>query len=311
MSGYNLDQKLVIGLASSAIFDLDESDSVFKLKGEKAYRDYQRNNEDLPLDQGVAFHFIKRLLSLNEISPEDSLVEVILLSKNDPDTGYRVMNSIDHYQLPISRAIFLQGRSPHQYIEPLSISLFLSANEKDVRKAIQAGCPAGLILKGNIQDKEDDQELRVAFDFDGVLADDSSEKIYAEGGIDEFKKHESDHATTPINEGPLKNLLAKLSAIQHKELTLNQENPSYEPKLRISIVTARNAPAHKRVIHTIRSWGIETINEAFFLGGIEKKKVLDILNPHIFFDDQRTHLDLTAETHASVLVPFGVRNQKK
>ena len=60
----------------------------------------------------------------------------------------------------------------------------------------------------------------------------------------------------------------------------------------------------------MRSWGIDTVNEAFFLGGIEKRKVLEILKPHIFFDDQVTHVEKTANSIASVHIPFGIANKK-
>lgn len=310
MSGYNLDQKLVIGLASSALFNLEESDEVFRTQGELAYREYQRKHENTPLEQGVAFPFIQRLLSLNDIFPKEKpFVEVILLSRNDPNTGLRVMNTIEHYSLGIKRAIFLQGRTPHKYIDALNISLFLSANEIDVNQAINAGYPAGLILKGQIFDIVDDEELRIAFDFDGVIADDASEQVYKENGLPAFIENESNLANKPANTGPLHKLLLQLSALQKVELKYLEDNPTYESRLRISIVTARNAPAHKRVIMSLRAWGIDTINEAFFLGGIEKRKVLEILKPHIFFDDQVTHVEKTADSIASVHIPFGIANK--
>ncbi|MHA3103187.1 5'-nucleotidase [Acinetobacter sp. ANC 3791] len=311
MSGYNLDQKLVIGLASSALFNLEKSDKVFRKKGELAYRKYQSKNENIPLETGVAFPFIQRLLSINDIFPADKpFVEVILLSRNDPNTGLRVMNSIEYHKLNIKRAIFLQGRTPHKYIDALNISLFLSANETDVNQAITAGYPAGLILKGNIFDIEHDKELRIAFDFDGVIADDSSEKIYKEQDLNAFIENESKLADQPANTGPLHKLLQQLSTLQKAELKYLEDHPTYESRLRISIVTARNAPAHKRVITSLRAWGIDTINEAFFLGGIEKRKVLEILKPHIFFDDQVTHVEKTADSIASVHIPFGIANKK-
>ncbi|MDM1262259.1 5'-nucleotidase [Acinetobacter indicus] len=311
MSGYNLEQKLVIGLASSALFDLDESDAVYRTQGELAYREYQREHENTLLNQGVAFPFIQRLLSLNSIFPPDKpFVEVILLSRNDPNTGLRVMNSIEHYGLGIKRAIFLQGRTPYKYIDALNISLFLSANETDVNQAINAGYPAGLILKGHIFDIAHDEELRIAFDFDGVIADDSSEQVYKESGLGAFIENEKNLAHQPANKGPLHKLLKELSTLQKAELKYQSQNLDYKSRLRISIVTARNAPAHKRVINSLRSWGIETINEAFFLGGIEKRKVLEILQPHIFFDDQVTHLVRTADSIASVHIPFGIANKE-
>lgn len=311
MSGYDLKQKLVIGLASSALFNLEESDKVFRTEGELGYREYQKKHENILLEPGVAFPFIQRLLNLNSIFPKDKpFVEVILLSRNDPNTGLRVMNSIEHYGLDIKRAIFLQGRTPYKYIDALNISLFLSANETDVNQAINAGYPAGLILKGHIFDVAHDEELRIAFDFDGVIADDSSELVYKENGLGAFIENEKNLADQPANKGPLHKLLKELSTLQNEELKYQDQNSDYKSRLRISIVTARNAPAHKRVINSLRSWGIETVNEAFFLGGIEKRKVLEILQPHIFFDDQVTHLERTANSIASVHIPFGIANKK-
>jgi len=305
---YELDKRLVIGLASSALFDLTESDSVFRDKGENAYRVYQRENQNKPLQAGVAFPFIKRLLSINEINPADPPIEVVLLSRNDPDTGMRVMNSIHHHQLGMTRAVFLQGRVPHRYIPALSISLFLSANEEDVRQAMLAGYPAGQVLESRHIDEENDQELRVAFDFDGVLADDESETVFQEThDVAKFHAYEQSRVNVPHTPGPLKDFLQKLSIVQKLEEKKAAEDTQYKPKLRISIVTARNAPSHERVINTMRNWGI-TVNEAFFLGGIEKKKVLEVLNPHIFFDDQKTHLMPTSSVLPSVHIPFGIAN---
>ncbi|MGE8562058.1 MAG: 5'-nucleotidase, partial [Acinetobacter sp.] len=153
------------------------------------------------------------------------------------------------------------------------------------------------------------EELRIAFDFDGVIADDASEQVYKENGLPAFIENESNLANKPVNTGPLHKLLLQLSALQKVELKYLEDNPTYESRLRISIVTARNAPAHKRVIMSLRAWGIDTINEAFFLGGIEKRKVLEILKPHIFFDDQVTHVEKTADSIASVHIPFGIANK--
>lgn len=306
---FDLTSRLVIGLASSALFDLSESDAVFRTEGEQIYRKYQHDNQDKPLERGVAFPFIRRVLSLNQLNPDDPPVEVILLSRNDPDTGLRVMNSIQHYQLPITRAVFMQGLSPHPYIPAFDIELFLSANADDVRSAVDAGYPAGQILKGEIGDDSNDQQLRIAFDFDGVLADDEAETVYKERNLGEFHEHETLHQDIPHTPGPLKAFLKRIAVIQKLEQEKREQEPTYEPILRVSIVTARNAPAHKRVINTMRHWGI-TVNEAFFMGGVEKAKVLDIMQPHIFFDDQKLHLEPAASRLPSVHIPFGIANIK-
>lgn len=307
---YDLKNRLVIGLSSSALFDLSESDKVFRETGEKSYRIYQRKNQDEVLEKGRAFNFIWRLLSLNAISPESPLVEVILLSKNDPETGLRVMNSIKYYGLDITRAVFLQGGFPHPYIPAFNISLFLSANESDVKLAVDSGLPAGQILNnspGLFQD-DDRDELRIAFDFDGVLVDDESEQIYRTHGLKAFQQNEASKVDIVHQAGLLKTLLEKLSKIQRYEQKYSENNINYKKKVRISIVTARNAPAHERVIKTMRAWGI-TVNEAFFLGGVEKNAVLGVLRPHIFFDDQLNHANPASEIVPAVHIPFGIANQ--
>jgi len=308
---YDLDHRLVIGVASSAVFDLKESDEVFKSQGEEKYRKFQEAHLNQPLPTGIAFPFVKRLLALNDLSADpvnDPLVEVVLLSRNDPDTGLRVMKTIEHYGLGMTRAIFMQGRSPYEYIPALNIALFLSGNKADVDAAIKAGFPAGQVLDSKFIDDETDTSLRIAFDFDGVLADDASESVMQTAGLDEFHANEVKNVMQPHHPGPLKEFLVKMSNIQSAEEHYKIQHPGYENRLRISIVTARNAPSHERALTTLKSWGVMA-NDAFFLGGIEKGKVLAILRPHIFFDDQSSHLLSASVVVPSVHIPFGVTNQ--
>ena len=287
----SLENLLVVGIASSALFDLSESDAVFSAEGEHAYRAYQEAHLDEPFAPGVAFPFIRRLLQLNSLGP---LVEVIVLSRNSPDTGLRILRSAAHHGLPITRAIFTEGRAAHEFMPALNMSLFLSANENDVRRATAAGRPAGQVLKSSFQD-DDDPALRIAFDFDGVLADDAAERIYQSGGLDQFQEHEAVNVVTPLDPGPLRDFLAGINRIQRVA----------EDRVRVSVVTARSAPAHERAINSLKAWGL-TVNDAFFLGGLKKAPILDVLKPHIFFDDQRGHL---IETVPCVHIPFGVTNE--
>jgi len=307
---YDLDNRLVIGVASSAVFDLTDSDAVFKRDGEEAYRKFQAQNLNAPLPKGIAFPFIKRLLSLNDLrpDPEDPLVEVILLSRNDPDTGLRVMKTIEHYGLGITRAIFMQGKSPYEYIPSLNISLFLSGNKSDVDEAIKSGYPAGHVLDSKFDDDEEDKALRIAFDFDGVLASDESESIMQASGLSDFHAHEVANVMNTHSPGPLQEFLIRVSKIQSIEEEFKKLNPDYENRLRVSLVTARNAPSHERALNTLKNWGVMT-NDAFFLGGIAKKHVLGVLKPHIFFDDQSAHLELTSSLVPSVHIPFGITNK--
>ena len=309
---YDLENRLVIGVASSAMFDLSNTDAVFKRDGEALYRKFQESNLNNPLPKGIAFSFIKRLLSLNDLSPkkDDPLVEVILLSRNDPDTGLRVMRSIEHYKIGMTRAIFMQGKAPYEFIPALNISLFLSGNKEDVESAIGLNMPAGHVMNSAVIDDDEDAGLRIAFDFDGVLADDESESVFqARKDVDEFKAHEVMNAMQPHNPGPLQQFLVRISSIQSVEEERKRTDASYKNRLRVSIVTARDAPAHERAMNTLKSWGVMA-NDAFFLGGIEKSKVLEILRPHIFFDDQSGHLKAASDVVPSVHIPFGITNKK-
>lgn len=303
---YDIDKKLVVAVASSALFDLTESDRIFREVGLEEYREHQRASQDRPLDPGPAFPFIRRLLSLNAIDIQNPPVEVVLLSRNDPDTGLRVFNSIRHHALSISRGAFLNGKAPHAYMESFNASLLLSGNPANVREAVAAGQPAGLILGAPAGDDLTDVELRVAFDFDGILADDEAEIVFhATNDLNAFHAAETAKLGTPLKPGPLNKLFRQLSQLQDKIPV--SEKPAGLPSVRIAVITARNAPSDARFVTTMREWGV-TPDETFFLGGIEKRRVLKAFRPHMFFDDQVGHLESGTLYGAMVHVPFGVRN---
>jgi 5'-nucleotidase len=306
---YPIQEKLVIAVSSSALFDLSESDQVFREQGLEAYREHQRAQENIPLLEGVAFPLIKRLLSLNGEQEDDKPVEVILLSKNDPDTGLRVFNSIETHKLGISRAAFVNGRNPFPYMDSFNASLFLSANPKDVLEAVMHGSPAGQVLPTKYVDDPGDNELRIAFDFDGVIADDSAEAVFQAGNLKQFQKVEQEHGNEPMHGGPLARFFGEVARVQQHELARAKQDPAYQPRVRIAIVTARNAPAHKRLVTTLRQWGIQ-VDEVFFLGGIDKSRILSQFKPHIFFDDQASHCRGAAAVAPCAHVPFGVANAK-
>ncbi|MEK3779340.1 MULTISPECIES: 5'-nucleotidase [Paenibacillus] len=305
---FDIESKFVIAVASSALFDLTESHRVFSEEGEEAYRAYQREHENEILMPGVAYPLIKRLLSIN--TPQDQIVEVILLSRNDPDTGLRVFKSIERYGLTISRAVFVAGSNPFKYMAAFNATLFLSGNPDDVKEAVEHGYPAGCIYPSDYVDDEQDNEIRLAFDFDGIIADDSAESIFQSGALDKFHSHEKEMASEPLPAGPLLRFFTEISKLQQREIHKNQNDPTYKPRIRIAIVTARNAPAHERMITTLRKLDIR-VDEAFFLGGVEKIRVLNVFMPHIFFDDQVGHIEGVARKFPSVHVPFGVVNNKR
>lgn len=302
---YPIDRKFVVAMASSAIFDLGEADLVFKNDGPDAYKKYQEEHVNDVLQPGVAFPFVKRLLRLNNIFHTEQPIEVVLLSKNSAETGLRVFNSIKQYGLNITRGAFLSGVSPYPFLQSFNATIFLSANGDDVKAAIDTGNAAGMVIKSEFED-DDNEELRLAFDFDAVLADDEAEKIYKESGnLEEFHRHEVANREISLNPGPLKAFIDKISFFQKLEERRANQVEGYNKILKTAIVTARNAPSHERMINTLKQWGI-SVDAAFLMGGVDKKRVLEVLKPHLFFDDQITHLDSTKIPQ--VHVPFGIAN---
>ena len=289
---YDLSKKLVIAISSRALFDLEEENSIFDKQGLDAYSQYQMEHEEEQLDKGTAFPLIEALLTLNE-KFEEPIVEVIVISRNNPETGLRVFNSIDKYRLNIVRAAFTGGEDIARYLGAFKIDLFLSKNEYDVQQAIDNGFAAALIYDVPYDFNPDDSQIRIAFDADAVVFSDESEKIYQEEGLQAFLDYESNNAKEDLPEGPFAKLLRTLSLIKDKDSEL----------IKIAIVTARNSPAHKRVIYTLRNWGVN-VDEAFFLGGIQKKDVLKAFNAHIFFDDQDVHASPASKVVPSARVPY-------
>ncbi len=307
---FPIEQKLVIAVASSALFQLDAADAVYREQGVRAYRDYQLAHENDVLSPGIAFPFVRRFLELNQVFPDNQPAEVVLLSRNDSDTGMRVFNSIEHYGLGIIRAAFTRGNSPFRYIPAYNVSLFLSANFADVAEALAKGYPAGVVLPSAASDDTADDELRVAFDFDGVIADDSAEQVYQRDGIEAFHEQEAREGDRAIAPGPLTDLFRKLGDLRKLEDAREEADPHYRRFLRTAIITARSAPAHKRVVTMLRKWNI-SVDETHFLGGMDKGRILQTWRPHIFFDDQQhPHLDAAKDFTPSVHIPFGVAAHK-
>lgn len=307
---YPIDKKLVVAVSSSALFDLSESNSVFVEEGPQAYKDFQKKNLNKVLDKGVAFPFIKRFLQINKRFPGKEPVEVVLLSRNSAATGKRVFRSIQHYGLDISRAAFMEGKSPYEYIPAFNASLFLSANEEDIQNAINSGYPGGVVLPSKSINDDDSEILRIAFDFDGVIADDESEAVFKGADLPGFYDYEVEKSEIPHKPGPLADLFRKLSFLQELEDKEVERDRDYQRILTTAIVTARSAPAHERVITTLEDWGVSA-NEVFFLGGMSKDRILSRLKPHMFFDDQRSHLESEAGDIPMVHIPFGIANKNQ
>ena len=292
-----LDDKLVVGISSRALFDLEEENTIYETEGLKAYSEYQLAHENDILKPGTAFPLIKALHKLN--TDGKYLTEIIIMSRNTADTSLRIFNSIKHYGLEISRAALVGGAPISPYLNAFRTDLFLSANEKDVQEAINANVAAGIICSHSdlpIDPEADMEQIRIAFDGDAVIFSDESEKIFQTEGLEAFTRHEQQNAQLPLPEGPFAKLLKTISMIQQK---FDRD----EVPIRTALVTARNAPAHERVIRTLRAWDIR-IDEAFFLGGIEKSEVLKAFGANIFFDDQTVHTDSASRLVPAARVPY-------
>ena len=296
----NFGDKLVIAISSRVLFDLSESDRIFREQGLEAYSRHQIDHEAEILEPGDAFPLVEKLLRINEKLGGDPRVEVILLSRNSADTGLRVFNSIEHYGLNISRAAFCSGASPYRYVSAFGCHLFLSNHAADVRSALEHGVAAATLLPSSKRQREGD-ELRFAFDGDAVIFSDEAEKVFKSRGLEEFTRTEKASAREPLHAGPFKNFLAALH-------TLQSEFQPNECPIRTAMVTARSAPAHERVVMTLRSWGIR-IDESLFLGGLPKGEFLKAYGADVFFDDQQQHCESASPHVATGHVPHGVANE--
>ena len=307
---------LVVAITARALFHLEDSHGLFESEGLDAYASYQREREDDVLEPGIAFPLVRKLLALNSATAIDTQgtaitdidvrqgeyprVEVILLSRNSSDTGLRIFNSIQHHGLDIRRATFTSGAPVWPYIKPFGAQLFLSANPVSVRAALEAGVAAATILPARAAKSGRDQ-LRIAFDGDAVIFSDESERVSREHGVEAFGVHEREHAREPLSGGPFRGFLSALHDLQ-VAFPVGEHAP-----IRTALVTARSAPAHERVIRTLREWGVR-LDEALFLGGREKGPFLEAFGADIFFDDSPHNIDSARRHVAAGHVPHGVAN---
>ena len=298
---WDLNDKLVVGISSRALFDLEEENRIFEEEGLDAYEKYQIRHENDVLRPGTAFPLVKALHNLN--FGDRRLTEIIVMSKNSADTSLRIFNSIKHYGLDITRAALVGGKPISPYLGAFKTDLFLSADEADVREAINSNIAAGIICSHDglpIDPSKEIDQIRIAFDGDAVIFSDESEEIYKKEGLAAFAEHERKKARDPLPEGPFAKLLKTISLVQNR---FEGENMP----IRTALVTARNAPAHERVVRTLRAWDVR-IDEAFFLGGITKSDVLRAFDAHIFFDDQTVHTDPASKAVPSARVPYREKN---
>jgi 5'-nucleotidase len=299
--GVTLDGQLVVAISSRALFDFEEENRYFEQSDDRAYMKLQLERLELPAKPGVAFSLVKKLLAFNQ-GPAPQ-VEVVILSRNDPVSGMRVFRSAQHYGLPIQRGSFTRGQAPWRYLKPLHANLFLSTHLSDVRAALEAGFPAARVFPDSVKASESHpDEVRIAFDGDAVLFSDESEQVFQRDGLDAFQRHEETHAARPLPSGPFMPLLEALHGLQRSG------GGRAGMRIRTALVTARSAPAHERAIRTLMDWGLE-VDEAMFLGGLDKGPFLREFEPDFFFDDQTRHCESAAQAGPTGHVPSGIANQ--
>jgi len=305
----SLENVLVVGVSSRALFDLETEEDIFQQQGLNSYRTHQLENENTVLKPGAGFALMRALLKLNALTPEKRLVEVVIMSRNSSETSLRIFNSIAHYQLDITRAALTGGSTLAPYLKAFNISLFLSLHEQDVQDAVNSGVAAALLYQKPTFALQELDQIRIAFDGDAVIFSDESERIYQSQGMEAFEQHERDNAKNPLAAGPFAPVLKALAFIQtHLKAADGHSSP-----IRTALVTARASPAHERVIRTLRAWNVQ-IDETFFMGGVEKSAVLAAFQPHMFFDDQPGHCQLAAPLVQTGKVPGfvkGIVNQSK
>jgi 5'-nucleotidase len=299
---YSVEGKLVVAISSRALFDFEEENRIFESDGEAAYIALQFARLNVPAREGVAFPLVKKLLAFN--TAQAQRVEVVILSKNDPVSGLRVFRSAALAGLALERGVFTRGRSPYRYLDALKANLFLSANEADVMSALDAKVPAARVYPESTQAaSRHAEEVRIAFDGDAVLFSDEAERVYQKDGLHAFTRHETANAQQPLPPGPFKPLLEALHRLQAASRT----EKGFPMKVRTALVTARSAPAHERAVRTLMDWNI-AVDEAMFLGGLDKSAFLKAFEPDFYFDDQHGHIDSARAHVAAGHVPFGIAN---
>lgn len=296
---------LTIAVSSRSLFLLEEANNLFETEGQMAFDASMAENENVPMEPGIAFSLVKKFLSLQskDMEKRHERVRVIILSRNSPEAGVRIMKSVQHHGLAIESAVFTSGENRFRYAKAMDVDLFLSANAVDAEEALKNGIAAATIVP-RAHFKEDGNErtgdLRIALDGDSVIFSDEADKMYREHGLSRFIESEMSNAAIPLGDGPFKKLLSKFCDLQ-KELV----HAKSEQSLKIALVTARGVQSHARAVNTLRSWRL-SVDEMIFAGGMAKGPLVKAFGADFFFDDTSHHIESAAANNvAAGHVPFG------
>ena len=282
--------RLIVAVSSRALFDFEDANRVFETEGIEAYRRHQAGAP--PPKPGAAFPIVKALA--NAGAKSKSPVEVIVVSRNTPETGIRVVRAIEEAGLGAARGVFTGGApSLVPYLKAFGAHLFLTKSPEDATEATAEGLPAALMYDPPADFDPAADQVRIAFDGDSCLFSDEADRIYHAEGMANFMRHEREHSRRPLPPGPLAPFLHAICDFQ---------KAAGHKLFRIALVTARAGAARERAMRTLAHWGV-AVDEAFFCGDAPKDTFVALFRPHIFFDDKDFHLDLTARVAPSARVP--------
>jgi 5'-nucleotidase len=289
-------EPLMVAVSARSLYDLEQSNRIFEEQGLDAFVNDQSVREDEILQPGPAFPLVKALLAINA-QYEKPVVQVIIVSSIHPGAGLRVLQSNAYHGLDIKRTSFTGGQKIFPLLKAYNVDLFLSRSEEDTQKAVNHGIAAALMYNApeNAISAEGDQ-IRVALDGDAVIFSDASERIYQEKGLAAFAENERSLARQPLDAGPFAKLLIRMQAI-------NDAAPKGKKPFRLILVTARGGSAQERPIRTLNGWRV-SLDEAHFLSGYTKAKILAAIGAHIFVDDQDVHVDPASKVVPAGRVPY-------
>ncbi len=268
-------EHLVIGISSSALFDMEEENRIYQEKGQMEYQAYQVEHERDILKPGIGFRLVKALLNINTLLKGERRTEVIVMSRNIANTSLRIFNSLQYYGLEISRAALVGGASLRPYLYAFNTDLFLSSNERDVREAVCANIAAGLIRFPAGGADEEINQIRLGFDISSIKYSSEAELIYQNYGMAAFLEYEKINIQKNVPEGPFAKMFKTVALLQ-------KEFSSESVPVRTALISSFNSPELQRVIFSLRAWEVR-LDEAFYIEDSEKDEILKAFGADVSF----------------------------
>ncbi|KAJ8287550.1 hypothetical protein COCON_G00002090 [Conger conger] len=223
---------------------------------------------------GVAFPFIKALVNVNDH-----------FHKLYPDSEF-----------PFHIALMTKNQAQEQHIRNHLNKLGLS--QVSIHQDDYSSKPEPKVLYLSEDPGKAEEAIKTA------LFSDESEIVYKKKGLEAYLKNEDDSEDIPLGEGPLR---CFLEALVNMEKKFHAKGLYKNCPVQTFLVTSRDPViSGTRVLKTLKSWGLE-LTQAFFLSGRPKGPPLSMIQPHIFFDDQKPHIDGALKLGIiSAHVPYGI-----